>query len=123
MPLWIVMPDELTEEDMNRVWTTKEIHEKKFIPEAFCLIGVPPEEIFDAFPLPVTSPELIACKWAEEVFGQEPYEIHKLPYSAQPAYDYKTCKPIPSTEGMFFCMFPDQCKGRTACPRSPACTE
>ena len=120
MPLWIVMPDGFEDPTKDR-------------PKAFCLIGVPPEEIFpdrynDLGDFPeyddvVTLPELIACKWVEEVFGEEPYEVHKLPYSAQPAYDYKTCKPIPSAEAMFFCMSPDHCKGRTSCPRSPACTE
>lgn len=58
---------------------------------------------------------------AERLTGEKPTEIFGLPYPANPRLNkvehpkYGAC---PS-----FCYTPEQCKGRSSCPKSYACSE
>ena len=52
---------------------------------------------------------------ATEITGAEVKEVFTLPYPAAPRLNQTSCPD--------FCFSPEQCKGRTACPKSYACSE
>jgi hypothetical protein len=50
-----------------------------------------------------------------EAEGNSVSEVSTLPYPAMPRFNTDSCPD--------FCYSPEQCKGRTACPKSYSCTE
>lgn len=57
-----------------------------------------------------------ACQTAERETGGTAVHCDTLPYPAEPRVG-------PRTDCPSFCYSPEQCKGRTACPRNYSCTE
>lgn len=63
-----------------------------------------------------------AMKIAKEKTGREPVSAKPIPYPARPIIfqgpghpKYGPCPP--------FCFTPEQCKGKTSCPKNYACSE
>lgn len=66
-------------------------------------------------PMCVTATDKDDAKAKVEAAGGIASEIFTLPYPATPRFNLDT---VPE-----FCISPEECKGRTACPRRYSCTE
>jgi hypothetical protein len=65
--------------------------------------------------------EIDAALIGKELTGHEVTKVAILPYPASPrlhAYSHPKFGQCPS-----FCIYPEQCKGRTSCPQRRSCTE
>lgn len=73
------------------------------------------------------SPECVEAASADEaeriardVRGVAPVSVQTLPYPAHPRLDHPSA---PASGFPSFCWKPNECRGKTSCPRRISCTE